>query len=254
MYYSACASSVFSGVSLPEALKAIRRAGYDHYEFWSWWDQDLDALYHTQCEQHLILTAMCTRFVPLTDPMQRDDYIAGLNESIEASKRLGCALLISQVGQEMVGMSRADQYRSIVDGLRACVPLLKTSGRTLLIEPLNTKVDHPGYYLWESEEAFRIVDEIGETCVQVLYDVYHQHIMGEDTAHEIGKNIEKIGHIHIAGHPGRHEPLDENEIDLGAVLEVLAQRGYAKGIGLEYFPMDEPERGLRALKKKFPLR
>ena len=254
MYYSVCASSIFSGVPLPETLKAIRQAGYDHYEFWSWWDQDLETLYRAQCEQRLTLAAMCTRFIPLTDPARCEAYIAGLDESIEASKRLGCTSLISQVGQEITGVSRSDQYRSIVDGLRACVPLLQASGRTLLIEPLNTKIDHPGYYLSASEEAFRIVDEIGETCVQVLYDVYHQHIMGEDTVHEIGKNIQKIGHIHIAGYPGRHELLNENEINPSATLEMLVQTGYTKGIGLEYFPIDEPVQGLRALKEKFPLR
>ena len=254
MYYSVCASSVFSGVSLPEALRSIRQAGYDHYEFWGWWDQDIDALYRAQCRQQLTLAAMCTRFISLTDPIQRESYIAGLGESIEVSKRLGCTSLISQVGQEMPGVSRRDQYRSIVDGLRACVPMLKASGRALLIEPLNTKIDHPSYFLWRSKEAFQIVEEVDDACVQVLYDVYHQHIMGENTILEIEKNIEKMGHIHIAGYPGRHELLNGNEIDLGAVLKALVQSGYTKGIGLEYFPTNEPVTGLQALMDKYPLR
>ena len=253
MYYSVCVCAVFSGASLPEAVRLIRQAGYDQYEFWGWWDQDLDALRRAQHEQNVGVTAMCTHFISLTDPNQREAYLKGLTESVEASKQLGCASLISQVGQEMPGISRREQHRSIVEGLRACVPLLKVSGRTLLIEPLNTKIDHPGYYLWQSEEAFRIVDEVGDACVQVLYDVYHQHIMGEDTAREIRKNIDKIGHIHIAGYPGRHEPMVENEINLGAVLESLAQAGYAKAVGLEYFPVSDPIEGLRALRERFPL-
>jgi len=245
---------VFSGVPLPEALRLVRQAGYDQYEFWGWWDKDLDALCRAQSERQLTPAAMCTRFISLTDPSQRESYVAGLKESIETSMRLGCTSLISQVGQEMPGVPRVEQHRSIVEGLRACVPLLETSSRTLLIEPLNTKIDHPGYYLWQSEEAFLIVSEVGSSRVQVLYDVYHQHIMGEDPVLEIQKNIEKIGHIHIAGHPGRHELLSENEIDLGAVLEALERAGYTKAVGLEYFPVNDPLAGLRALKERFPQR
>jgi len=253
MYYSVCLPAVFSGIPLPEALRSVRLAGYDHYEFWGWWGQDLDSLCRAQSVQHLIPVTMSTRSVPLNDPAQREMYVAGLEESIEASRRLGCSLLISVVGQDMPGVPRVEQHRSIVDGLRACLPLLEASGHTLLIEPLNTKIDHQGYYLWQSEEAFRIVDEVGSARVQVLYDVYHQHIMGEDTVLEIRKNIEKIGHIHIAGHPGRHEPTSENEISFGAVLDTLAQAGYTKAVGLEYFPVNDPVEGLRELMKRFPI-
>jgi len=77
--------------------------------------------------------------------------------------------------------------------------------------------------------------------------------MGEDTAREIERNAAKIGHIHIAGHPGRHEPFDENEINLGATLEALARGGYAKAVGLEYFPVGDPVEGLRTLREKFPV-
>lgn len=253
MVYSVCSSAVFSGVSLPESLRIIRQAGYDHYEFWSWWDKDLDALCHAQRELQVTPSAMCTRFIPLNDPLCREPYIAGLSESIEASQRLGCMSLITQTGQEIAGVSRREQYDSIVAGLRACVPLLKASGRTLLVEPLNTRIDHKGYYLWQSEEAFRMIDDIGETCIRVLYDVYHQHIMGEDTARVIERNAVKIGHIHIAGHPGRHEPFDENEIDLGETLKALERGGYTKAVGLEYFPVHDPVEGLVKLREQYPL-
>ncbi|MCL2866955.1 MAG: TIM barrel protein [Clostridia bacterium] len=253
MYYSVCVPAVFSGMPLPEALKHIREAGYDYYEFWGWWDQDIALLCHAQREQCLKPAAMCTRFIPLNDPALRGAYLEGLRESIEVSIQIGCERLITQVGQEMIGVPREEQHKSIVEGLRSCAPLLEASGRTLLVEPLNTKIDHPGYYLRQSEEAFRMADEVDCARVQVLYDVYHQHIMQEDTVHEIGTNIAKIGHIHIAGHPGRHEPHHENEIDFGAAMGALARAGYTGAVGLEYFPLNNPVEGLRALKECFPL-
>lgn len=77
---------------------------------------------------------------------------------------------------------------------------------TLVIEPLNTKVDHPGYYLWRAAEAFDIVDEVEDDHVKVLYDLYHQAVMQDLRLYEIERNIDKIGHFHMAGCPGRHEP------------------------------------------------
>jgi len=254
MDYSVCVPAVFNGMLITEALKCIREAGYNHYEIWSWWDKDLDLLYRVQHELHLRLTALCTRFIPLTDPNQRTAYLEGLRESVDASRKLGSDIIITQVGQEIQGVPRKQQHQNIIDGLKACLPILEKYGCKLLIEPLNTKIDHPGYFLWQSEEAFEITDAVGSPLVQILYDVYHQHIMGEDTIQEISRNTEGIGHIHIAGHPGRHEPHINNEIDFGAVIKALKASGYKQKVGLEYIPLGTPIEGLREIKERLSQR
>ncbi|SDO42105.1 Xylose isomerase-like TIM barrel [Paenibacillus sp. yr247] len=65
----------------------------------------------------------------------------------------------------------------MIDGLEACLPLLEREGITLLVEPLNTIVDHQGYFLSSSKEAFDIVKQVGSQHVKVLFDIYHQQIM-----------------------------------------------------------------------------
>lgn len=245
MEYSVCLSAVFSGISLPDALYRAHQAGATAYEFWSWWDQDLDALENVQKKTGLRAAAFCTRFVPLNDPDTRALYIGGLRASIEAAHRLGCRTLISQVGQELPGLSRTAQHQSIVAGLRACAPLLEREGIALAIEPLNTQIDHKGYYLSRSDEAFDIIREVNSPCVKVLFDVYHQRITEGDVLPHLMPNLDCIGHIHVAGHPGRHEPLENSDIDYMAMCEALKRAGYSGCVGLEYFPLRDPIQGVR---------
>lgn len=252
MFYSVCASAVFSRTPLIQALSLIRESGASVYEIWGWWDEDIDALAKAQRTAGLRLAAMCTRMVPLNDPAHREEYLDGLRESIDVAKRLGCGTLITQVGHTIDGVSRSAQHNSIVGGLRACASVLEAAGMMLVFEPLNVRVDHVGYYLAESAEAFEIAREVGSSRVKVLYDVYHQQITEGNLIAAIRENAGLIGHVHIAGVPGRHEPLG-GEVSYPAVLDALRDAGYRGAVGLEYFPTKDPVQGIREVIDKMPL-
>ena len=245
MYYSVCIPAVLGREEPSEALNCVRESGFDHYEIWGWWDQNMDAYLKAQQKEKLTITALCTRMIPLTDPKCRSEYIQGLQESVEICHKLGCKTIISQVGQEMNKLSREAQHASIVEGLQECIPLLRENNLNLVFEPLNTRIDHPGYYLWSSQEAFQIVDEVGDPHVKVLYDLYHQYVMDDLNLNLIQKNINKIGHFHMAGYPGRHEPMFDNEIDYLEILRVIRQSGYQGSVGLEYDPVQDVKEGLK---------
>jgi len=245
MHYSVCIPAILGNKPLDAALSTVKQAGYSHYECWGWWDYDMALWLRAQNETGLIPAAICTRFVSLTDPAQRGAYLAGLEETVKVCHTLGCKTIISQVGAELVGVPREAQHQSIVDGLKLCAPLLETEGLTLVIEPLNTRINHKGYYLWQSQEAYDIVDEVGSPGVKVLYDIYHQYVMDDvDIAH-LTAHIDKIGHFHMAGYPGRHEPITNSEIDYPTILEAIRQTGYEGCVGLEYIPTQNAADGLR---------
>jgi hydroxypyruvate isomerase len=248
--YSVCIPAVFNGIASCDALCHVAAAGFKRYEFWSWWDQDIDAYMKAQKENGLEIAAICTFFISLTDPACREAYKDGLKKTIEVCKKLGCKTIISQVGQELKNVPRALQHASIVDGLKECAAMLEENDITLVFEPLNTKIDHPGYYLWSSAEAFEIEEEIGSSHVKVLFDLYHQYIMDDLFVDEIVKNMDKIAHFHVAGYPGRHEPLIDSEIDYKTILKAIEDRGYQGSIGLEYFPVYDAAEGLKILQKE----
>jgi hydroxypyruvate isomerase len=238
MNTSVCIDAVFSGWSPIDAIQAVKTAGFDAYEFWGWWDKDLAEIRKANEKLGMHTVAFCTRFISLVDSVCHQKYIEGLKESIQAAQVMGCGMLITQVGNELQDVPRSQQHGNIVKGLKACVPLLEASGLTLAMEPLNTMVDHKGYYLDSSDEAFEIIEEVGSPCVRVLFDIYHQHITEGNRISSITMNINKICHFHAAGYPGRHE-LSNGEICYADIFRAIGQTGYQGFIGLEYFPIKD---------------
>mgnify|MGYP000668235660 CR=1 FL=1 len=78
------------------------------------------------------------------------------------------------------------QRKSLVEGLKACAPLLEKKGVTLVVEPLNLRVDHRGYFLSGSDEAAEIIKEVGSPNVKMLFDIYHQQITEGDLVRRSG--------------------------------------------------------------------
>jgi hydroxypyruvate isomerase len=247
---SVCIDAVLEKFEFEQALRIVSEAGLAAFEFWGWWDKDLDALQAAQATFNLEIAACCTKFISLVDPAKRDDYLVGLEESIATAKTLNCKTLVSQVGDFRIGVERSEQHQCLVDGLKEAVPLLSPEQITLVIEPLNVLVDHAGYFLIRSDEAFDIIDEVGSSSVKVVFDIYHQQISEGHLIHNITANINSIGHFHAAGNPGRHE-LTKGEIHYPSVLDAIQATGFEGFFGLEYWPLMDPAIGLREVAQWF---
>lgn len=234
MNFSVCVPSVFAGKDFPTSMEQLAQNGHKAVEFWGLWTQNIAAISEARRMNGLSVIGLCTRSVPLTDPTQRQLYLDGLRETIELCKELNCRTIISQVGADQ---GTSGQHASIVEGLKAAVPLLREHALSLVIEPLNPK-DHPGYYLRTSEEAFRIIEEVGAPEIKVLFDIYHQQITEGNLLEHILPNLDKIGHFHLAGVPERNEPV-ASEINYPFLLKQIEAAGYQGYFGLEYFPKTE---------------
>lgn len=245
MNISVCIDAVFNGKDFFESMRTVKDLGIKAFEFWTWWDKDISELKSKKDELGLTISAFCTKFFSLVDASQHESYITGLKESIEVAKMLECKKLISQVGNDL-GISREEQQKNIIKGLKACAPILEKEGITLVIEPLNTLVDHKGYYLFSSLEAFKIIDAVGSPNVKILFDIYHQQIMEGNLIKNITENIDKIAHFHAAGNPGRNE-LYYGEINYPEIFKAIDTLEYKGFVGLEYFPKEDPIQGLKSI-------
>lgn len=243
MRFSVCVDALYQDIY--QGMQEVKDCGLGNIEFWSWWDKDIDKLGTEKERLNLEIQALCTRFISLADPSQRRGYIAGLEETLVVAKRLGCKMIISQTGND-TGMPRNEQHGSVVDGLKECAPMLEAAGITLVVEPLNLRVDHAGYYLSGADEAFEIIEAVKSPNVKVLFDIYHQQITEGDVTRRILKDIDKIGHFHAAGNPGRHE-LNYSELNYRYILEKIDSTAYPGMIGLEYFPLSDPRQELMRL-------
>lgn len=245
MKFSVCIDALFPN-NIEDGFKFASDYGFA-VEFWLWWNKDIEKILYLSDKLNVEISAFCTRFVPLTIEEKRQEYLDGLVESIGAAKKLRCKTLISQVGND-IGNPREKQRKSIVDGLKNCVPYLEENGITLVIEPLNDKINHPGYYLTRSDEAFDIVKEVNSDNVKVLFDIYHQQITEGDVLRNMLGNLDKIGHIHAAGSTGRNE-LYLGELNYEYIVSQLEKQGYNNFFGLEYKPTEDVKIGLDYVKK-----
>lgn len=241
---SVCIDAVLGGLPVDQAVQIVSSAGISAFEFWGWWDKDLDAVRRTRDQFQMQISACCTKFISLVDPTTRAAYLQGLEESIAAAKSLDCRTLISQVGDFRPGVSREAQHQCLVEGLKAAAPMLESEGITLVIEPLNELVDHAGYYLVRSDEAFEIIDEVASNHVKVVFDIYHQQISEGNVITHLTRHMDSIAHFHAAGNPGRHE-LTVGELHYPSIFDAIAKTDYAGFVGLEYWPIHDAEDGLR---------
>jgi 2-dehydrotetronate isomerase len=175
-------------------------------------------------------------------PGREDEFRRGVAKAIEYALRLGTPNLHVLAGIVPAGADLATYRACYIDNLRFAADALAPHGRTLLIEPLNHR-DMPGYFLTKQADAHAIRQEVGRPNFKVQMDFYHAQISEGDLATTFRKYLDAIGHVQIAGVPGRHEP-DRSETDYAYLLNLLDEAGYTGWVGCEYRPRGRTDDGL----------
>ncbi len=240
MRFSACIDMLFVRESgnPAEHIHLAKAAGMDAVEFWLWSNKDLDAIEDALGATGLKLAGIVAEpFAELTRTSDHDRFLVGLGRSLEVARRLGTQVMIAQAGPELSGVPRESQHEALVEAMRRSALVLEGSGVRLALEPLNTLVDHQGYYLASTAEGLDVVDEVNRPEIALLYDLYHSMVMGEDTANLLAGRVDRIAHIHVADHPGRNQP-GTGRLPLRQSVDWLTSQGYDGYIGLEFRPTD----------------
>jgi len=239
MRLSACIEWLFAAEAenFADRIRFAHSHGVEAVEFWRWTDKDIGSIEWALTETGVELTSFVAEpMIALTDRNNKENFLKGLKSSVETARRLGAHTLIAQAGNDLPGKSRDEQKAALVETLTAAGEFLEGTGVRLGLEPLNTLIDHVGYFLHSTIEGIQIVRATGRPEIGMVYDVYHSAVMGEDTAEVIADNIDRVFHVHIADHPGRNEPGSGN-VDLKHRVDWLVQHGYGGAIGLEYRPL-----------------
>src|SRR5207237_284446 len=128
------------------------------------------------------------------------------------------------------GVTRQAQQEAVVSALKRAAPIAADAGVTLLVEPLNSKLDHKGYFLDLTAAGLDIIEAVDHPSVRLLYDMYHSAMMGEQPETALGGRGRLVGHVHVADMPGRHEP-GSGTIDWTSSIATLTAEGYGGAIG-----------------------
>jgi hydroxypyruvate isomerase len=240
--YSLCIEPVLPEVDFYDRIAIAAELGFDAIEFWDPKGKDIPRIARLAAQNHMAVS-ICGMLDGWTNCVDAHGgaFVDSTRRSVEIARDLDCHALIALTGQAR-GDSDA-QKAALVENLRRAAEVVEPLGVTLCLESLNTRFDHPGYFLDSTRLGFEVVREIGSPQVKLLYDVYHMQIMEGNIIATINGNIASIGHFHSAGVPGRHE-LFTGELDYRGIVKAVDAAGYECYFGLEYWPTYDSRQSL----------
>ena len=135
-------------------------------------------------------------------------------------------------------------------GLQEVAQMAEDAGVNLVLELLNSKIDHLDYQCDHTNWGVNVIEMVDSSNVKLLYDIYHMQIMEGDLIRTIQTQHQHFAHYHLGGNPGRHEIDSTQEINYAAVLKAIAQTGYTGFIAHEYLPTTD---AITSLQQAFKL-
>jgi hydroxypyruvate isomerase len=173
-------------------------------------------------------------------PDRVEEFRAGVAKGLDYARALGCPRLHLMAGK---APASAECRSTLVANIVHAAELAVADDVEILIEPINTRVDIPGYFYGTTDEALSVMDEAARDNVRLQYDIYHMQIMEGDLARSIERLLPRIGHMQLADNPGRAEP-GSGEINYPWLLNHIDALGYDGWIGCEYRPAADTTSGL----------
>jgi hydroxypyruvate isomerase len=227
----------WGGLPFPDRIRAASALGFQGFEFWPWRGKDLDAIVAAMKDTGMVCTQFTGwGFVPgMNDPANHARLEAEIRDGCATAKQLGAKMLCVVAGNDIAGKSQEEMHDAVIAGLKRAARIAEDNDITLVLEPMNIRVDHKGHCLYGSPHAIKIVRAVGSTHVRILWDLYHMHISEGDLCGHLREGIAEIGYVQLADHPGRHEP-GTGEIHYNRVLKELAALGYKGWVGVECSP------------------
>lgn len=222
-----------------DRIKSAAALGFPAVEFWPWQNKDIDAV-ATLTKELDIAVAQFTAwgFRPgLNEPKNHEPFVQRIEEGCAVAKKLDCKLMTVVGGDDVPGMTQQQMHQNIIDGLKKAAPIAEKHDVTLILEPMNIRVDHKGHCLYGSPPTLRIIEAVGSSHVKINWDLYHMQITEGDLCGHLREGFEAgaIGYLQLADHPGRNEP-GTGEIHYNRVLKQAHDLGYRGYVGLECRP------------------
>lgn len=171
----------------------------------------------------------------LNDPSLHSKLINDYLEVIPLMKKAGYKSVICFSGNRK-GMDNETGMKNCASALKKILPLAEKNGITLMMELLNSKVDHKDYMCDNSNWGVELCKMVDSDHFKLLYDIYHMQIDEGDVIRTIRDHKQYIGHFHTAGVPGRNEINDKQELYYPAIMQAIVETGFKGYVAQEFMP------------------
>jgi hydroxypyruvate isomerase len=175
------------------------------------------------------------RPVTMVNPAHREAFLKDVRDAIAWAKKLNVPQVIVLSGNEQPGMAREAQHASMVEAGRRAAEIAADADITLILENLNSRVNHKGYFLTSAKEALQVVKEIDNPHFRFLFDIYHEQVQNGNVIPAITEAVPYVKVFHVADAPGRHDP-GTGEMKWDDIYRAIGKSEYAGYMALEYEP------------------
>ncbi|XP_022531108.1 putative hydroxypyruvate isomerase [Astyanax mexicanus] len=186
-------------------------------------------------------------------PGREQDFRQGLDQAVQYAKILNCKRIHLMAGRVPTGTARpaiaVEMEATFVQNLKYAADILAKEGIIGLIEPINTRITDPRYFLDSPHQAAAILQKVDRPNIKLQMDVYHWQIMDGNLTQNLQKYFPLIGHVQVAQVPDRHEPDSPGEVNFLYLFNLLEKLGYQGYVGCEYKPAGSTEAGLGWVRK-----
>lgn len=160
-------------------------------------------------------------------------FLKDVERAVQIHSIIGneCATVCS--GLMVPNLSHDEQTLNCIDVLKRAADIVGNSKLVLVLEPLNIRVDHAGYFVVFSDHAAHIMRQVNSPQVKILFDIYHQQISEGNVINHIRQNWDQIGYFQVGDVPGRREPYT-GEINYQNVFKAIHEKGFKGIIGMEH--------------------
>lgn len=236
---------LWTELALADAIRRAKSAGFAAVECHWPYETDAGAVRRTLDETGLPMLALNTRRGRPGEnglaalPGREEDAQAAIREAFDYGARIGARAVHVMAGAAKDLPGAAETFEA---NLRYAADRAAERGMGVLVEPLNRR-DAPNYLVGTVEEAAEILRRLGRAEVRIMFDCYHQQIMGGDLVRRFEAVLDLVGHVQIAAVPSRAEP-DEGEVSYERLLPALAAAGYRGFVGAEYRSRGTTDEGI----------
>lgn len=180
------------------------------------------------------------------DPKFHEKLIQNYSEMIPLVAEAGYKNLICFSGNRR-NITDEEGWRNCVLGLQKLIPLAEKHNVILVMELLNSKIDHTDYQCDKTSWGVELAKRLKSENFKLLYDIYHMQIDEGDIIRTIKENHQFIAHYHTAGVPGRNEIDETQELNYNAIMKAIHKTGFKGFVAQEFMPKN-PDK-LTSLKK-----
>ncbi|UYZ61662.1 hydroxypyruvate isomerase family protein [Hymenobacter weizhouensis] len=177
--------------------------------------------------------------INLTDGFNDTRYhttlLKNYSEMIPLVAKAGYKQLICFSGNRR-GMSDETGWANCVKGLTPLLALAAKHNVVLVMELLNSKIDHKDYHCDRTAWGVALAKKLDSPHFKLLFDIYHMQIDEGDVIRNITDNHAYISHYHTAGVPGRHEIDETQELNYPAIMRAIKATGFRGYVAQEFVP------------------